>query len=343
MNDLEHLLRDHVAARTPGAPPPYDEVLRRHRRGRTRRATAIGAFATAAAVVVVVGVSATHGPDRPTTVALDPAPTPSRAPGTGAGPAGPDGMSPPPLELVLPDRTIALKASSACYGNGCFDGIASDPLPSVGQVAEVPMRFFHDGWNFQATFSEPGRCPRRVTVPVEKVGPQEWRLEPAGRPGPKEVSIFGRGPEGDLATSFAWDTPAAGTLPEPSASMGLVSADDGATVGYPLELSISDLAETPVAAGAEVTVTAADGASTTVTATREKGRCWAEGSVRFTGTQADADRVAALGPAPFTYDVRLELDGIHYDGVGMWPRDERRDEQPAVDLAFDPPLPAITG
>ena len=80
----------------------------------------------------------------------------------------------------------------------------------------------------------------------------------------------------------------------------------------------------------------------TVDAHRSPG-CFNAGEVHFTGPDAQGRAAAALGPAPFTYAVELTLDGKTYTGHGVWPRDERTDEAPYVDLTFEPPLPAYTG
>ena len=53
--------------------------------------------------------------------------------------------------------------------------------------------------------------------------------------------------------------------------------------------------------------------------------------------------MAALGPAPFTYDVTLTLDGVRHRANATWPDDHVADpfnDDPApVPLDFDPPLP----
>lgn len=64
-----------------------------------------------------------------------------------------------------------------------------------------------------------------------------------------------------------------------------------------------------------------------------------EGSLCIRAHEA-AQQAVRLGPSPFTYRVRLTLDGKRYVGMAVWPRDERSDEAPNTVLSFDPPLPA---
>nr|MBA3851451.1 hypothetical protein [Chloroflexota bacterium] len=50
---------------------------------------------------------------------------------------------------------------------------------------------------------------------------------------------------------------------------------------------------------------------------------------------------ADLGPAPFTYDVVVMLDGVRYAARAAWPADEIQGNEPSVALEFSPPLPAM--
>jgi hypothetical protein len=50
---------------------------------------------------------------------------------------------------------------------------------------------------------------------------------------------------------------------------------------------------------------------------------------------------AALGPAPFTYDVVVTFDGVEHRATATWPDDEIEDYAPSVSLEFVPPLPAL--
>lgn len=66
-----------------------------------------------------------------------------------------------------------------------------------------------------------------------------------------------------------------------------------------------------------------------------------EGSIYLTAPTEEGLAAAELGSAPFTYEVRLELDGITYIGTGVWPDGVDPACAPCVPLTFTPPLPAL--
>ena len=68
-----------------------------------------------------------------------------------------------------------------------------------------------------------------------------------------------------------------------------------------------------------------------------------EGQLVFRGDQGLGDQVVDLGPPPYLYSVELALDGGTYRGTGSWPEGQDNDDDPAVELAFDPPLPGRGG
>ncbi|CAB4725199.1 unannotated protein [freshwater metagenome] len=275
-----------------------------------------------------------------------PTPPDSVLPGSvlpGAGP--PAGrIGPPPVQLELADTTVELSAWTFCFDGVCADGIEPVDLEQVGSPESIVVRFPLPRWSFEATFeSDQGGCTRSVTVPVTRTGPDTLRVDSAGAAGPQIVTLFGRDPEGgDLVVSFAWDAPVAGDLPAPESYVAALSDAGDERHAYPLELSLSGLAATPKEVVASVTVTAADGSTTTIEPERTDAadRC---GSVYLTGTQADSDPLLALGPGPYDYRVDLAMDGMTYVGTAVWPRDERRDEAPLTDLSWSPALPAYQG
>lgn len=52
---------------------------------------------------------------------------------------------------------------------------------------------------------------------------------------------------------------------------------------------------------------------------------------------------AKLGPAPFTYDVVVSLDGVEHRAHALWPDDQITGNEPSAALTFSPPLPAWSG
>lgn len=375
MTDLSRKLTEHVADVTPDAAPSFNAVLSRSQRRRRRRQAGWAASSVAVVVVGAVGfggllsvsgqdqgTTSVSGQDQGTTTGPGPSDTRhSSHPSTQSTvPIPPDTKpnTPPPVQFLAGGKTVNIAPYSFCWfgpeGDGvrqsglCADGWLEDKdLVDVADRKAVDFWFAADGdWNFQATFSELGeKCPRRITVPVEKTGEGSFRVTPAGLAGDYRVDLFGRGRQGSVGAAFKWSTLTRGTMPQPDAYMGLVSGAGGDLQTYGLELSVSDLAATPQTATARVTVTASNGRSMSIDAHRKGSaqNCRDEGSVFFTGDRPQSQQFLALGPAPYTYDVALTLDGSTYAGQGVWPTDERKSERPYVTLTFDPPLPAFTG
>jgi hypothetical protein len=121
---------------------------------------------------------------------------------------------------------------------------------------------------------------------------------------------------------------------------------DGKLDSYGVELGIDDLAARRDDASARITVTAANGRSTTVPVALNDGDgeagagCYDAGSLSFRAPDEAGRAAAALGPAPFDYRVDLTLDGRKYVGTAVWPRDEDPDQAPGVPLTWSPELPA---
>jgi len=359
MNDFEDRLSAHVARSTPERVPPFADVLARRDRRRHRRRAALGGGTTVAAVAAVtigVGIAGDRqAPDRGG-ASGDPTSTPTAT--TRPEPTYELANEPSPVVVRLADRDVSLDPWTYCWSGpagtgGVASGVCSDGSPGkvfelddVGTPASVELWFGVDDWEFQATFAQVGvDCPRRFTVDAEPTGDHTFRLDPAGPAGRYQVDLFGRGNGGDVAASFVWTTPTDGPVEPPAASIALVTDADAELTSYGLELGVSGLGFQPRQASARVTATAANGRSMTLTPPRDDvrggdGDCYEQGSLFFRGDDAQARSVAELGPAPYTYDVVLTLDGRDYVGTAVWPRDEKADEAPYTTLTFDPPLPA---
>jgi hypothetical protein len=251
----------------------------------------------------------------------------------------------PPLTLDLDGERVDLDPWTTCYDKGCADGAPRPPYVDVGQRDAVPFSFPDAGWTFDATFrtGDYGDCPRAITVPVRKTGERTFEVTPAGPPGPWLVDVFGRGPGGDVITTFTWTTREAGALPAPPRGSAAVLADhDGVLDSYGVEIFVQDLGSQPRQASATVTVTSAGGRSVTLTP-RWSRECDSEGSLSFTASDDQGRRATRLGDGPFTYDVALTMDGRTYHGLGTWPDGETEDIAPHVPLTWAPPLPAYGG
>lgn len=307
--------------------------------GPTASPSAVPSPSTVAATTTPVEILPTHS------LAPSVSPEPSGSPGKQKGHGGkgkfhlPDG--PPPVTISTADTSFKLEAWTYCYGNACVDGRPPHDLPDVGTADRVEVEFPLEEWTFGATFVEVGvACPRRQWAALSTTGDGTHVLEPAGPAGAYDVTLAGRG-NGDLFVTFRWTTPHDGPMPVPEASLSVLADRDGEVDSYGVALSLSGLAETPRSATAEVTVTAANGRSLTFKPVRDKRRCVGEGALYWDGPDKAGEQAAELGPAPFTYEVVLVLDGVRYTGTATWPDDLIEGEEPYVSLVFTPPLPAL--
>jgi hypothetical protein len=291
-------------------------------------------------LVVLLSLAACGGatPDPPTGAPAGP--TSETAPSS-EGEEPLDLEAPPPVTVRALDREIALEAWTYCYGSVCADGAPPADPPDVGNPEEVVVEFPLPGWSFTASFQPAGeRCGRIQDVPLEPAGEGRFALRPAGRAGAYDVTLFGQG-NGDLFVTFRWTTPVDGVLPTPEARLAVLAGNDGTVDRYGVELELANLARTPRRASARITVRAANGEAVSFDATRARGRCWPEGTVYWDGPDDEGLAAAALGEAPFTYEVELVLDGERYVATATWPADEIAGNEPSVALHFTPSLPAL--
>ena len=238
--------------------------------------------------------------------------------------------------------------SDGTQSDYCADGVPDpvDELERVRGAGPLYVEFPVAGWEFSATATLAGKeeeCGRSQTEPLARIAPTVHELVPQGFAGTYIVDVYGSGQGGDVVSSFVWETTVDGVLPVPKANMGLLWFDDGRVTTYAAGMSISGLAITPDSASARVIVTAANGASTEVRYVEDRPEgCRSPGLVGLDVNRGDALRAAALGEAPFTYDVELTMDDTVYRATATWPRDEFVDHPGYVPLRFEPALPALT-
>lgn len=250
---------------------------------------------------------------------------------------------PPPVAVRFGDRSIELEPWTYCYGNGCSDGMPPTDPPDVGSPDEVVVEYPLTDWSFTASFrpadDECGRVQEGVAL--DRQGDGTHVLSPAGYADTYDVTLFGQG-NGDLFVSFRWTTPNDGPLPTPAARLAVLADHDGRVDSYGVELELTHLAATPAAAAATITVRAADGRALTFEATRAAVDCLPVGTVYWDGPDDQGLAAAALGEGPFTYEVSVVLDGVHYTARAAWPDDVIVGNEPSVALDFQPELPALT-
>lgn len=312
------------------------------------RASTIRTVLAAATVLLGAGCGgATQAPPTPAPTTVEPAREPSEPL---------PGSEPPPVVVRGAGDPLDLEPWTWCWsgraGGGCADGAPPQDPPDVGPAEQVTVSFPVPGWTFTATFRPVGQdCAREqrvdlVTASGDDRSASGGIVAPAGPAGTYDVDVSGRGSggSGDVITTFRWTTPVDGPPPVPEASIAVLDEGDGQVRGYGISLGVSGLAFAPREASARVTVTSSQGASLDLDPGAEIGSCSSEGSVWFSGTYEQAQQAAALGSAPFTYDVALALDGVEHRATATWPRDERSgpDESPDTPLRFVPPLPAVT-
>ena len=278
----------------------------------------------------------------------DPAPpTTLLSPSTTSVPEEPEPNPPfetaPAVVVRNGEVELALDPWTACWTVACYDGAPPHEPPDIGAGDEVVIEFPAEGWTFQAT-TRPAAddCGRRQTEDLMPVDSTRHRLTPIGPAGDHIVDVFGRGPEGDVIVTFAWTTTTDGPLPTPMATTSILADHDGAVDSYGVELSLWNLAHTPSEVAAEATVTAADGSSHSFEFTDQSNKC-PLGSLFLTAPVDEGLTAAQLGDGPFTYEIRMMMDGFEFTGTGVWPIGEDPECAPCVPLTFGPPLEALEG
>jgi hypothetical protein len=233
--------------------------------------------------------------------------------------------------------------------DGVFDPAS---FPDFGArshlVVTTPM-----GWAMTASFRLHGAtcAASQEVLPIE-IDPGVFRVDPAGHAGTYDVTLFAQGrngnqSNGDAAATIVWTTMTDGPLEAPTARAAVLADHDGTIDSYGVELTIANMATQPVSASATITVTSSEGKSINLdppAAGFGEAECpfGAVGTLYFRLDAATGQQAAALGTAPFTYDISLTLDGTTYTAHAIWPTNEMLDDAPNVELHFDPPLPSPT-
>ncbi len=255
----------------------------------------------------------------------------------------PETLDEPPTVRVAGDEAVLdLRPWTTCWRYYCADGAPLNPEEIAARDA-ILVEFPVAGWEFSATATNRSDdCGRNQTIQLEPVGPTVHRLTPIGRAGDYEITLTGRGPEGDLFVTFRWETFGDGELPVPEASMSVLADHDGKVDSYGVDATITGLANSPDEVDATVTVTSAEGATHSIVLNALPECTLGAGGIAFKAAISEGLTAASLGNPPFTYDLDLRLDGIAYRGRATWPDDVDPECRPCVPLEFTPPLPAMS-
>lgn len=294
--------------------------------------------ASVAVIVAAIAVAACGNDTEPDRTSV--------SPGGGESGRGVALQKPPPVVVHAGSDTIELEPWTYCWANGCADGAPPENPPDVASPSELIVEFPEPGWEFSADFkAADDPCARVQTASLESVSDTTHRLTPHGVAGTYDVTVFGRGDAGDLFVTVRWTTPIDGPMPEPDAYVGIIADNDGQVDSYGVEMSVTNLAESPESASVSIAVEAAGGDSVTIQPDRRStgyDDCSdIEGSLWWDAPEDIGDEAAALGEPPFTYVVTLTLDGVDYVATATWPDDVRPNWEPYVDLTFTPPLPSL--
>lgn len=252
-----------------------------------------------------------------------------------------DSPNPPPLRLTSGETTVIATQGSSCWGNMCADMGAprASDLPKIGPAATLNALFPLPG-NWGVSISEGtgfGGCGR-YPVRVEADGAGHLELTPSGPPGERVGEFFVHASSGDTSGWWRWTVPPRDGLPLAWVDLIQNSPSSGGMTDLTL---ILDDAAVDGEVSAQITVEAADGAVATFTMPEVDQHCPGDGFVELAiPTDTPEPKIDGLGPAPYGYEVSLDIDGNAYTGTGMWSGKGTQYGGDAL-LTFEPSLPAL--
>jgi hypothetical protein len=266
-------------------------------------------------------------------------------------PAKPSASSePPPVIVSYAGKQVSLRPVTYCWttqGAGsasaspCVHGAPPNPLPDLGVVAgELTVAFAVDGWTFQASSEDAQHdCAEAFPAAVRQVNGRTWHIGLAGPRGRYAVQLFGRGPQGDVAVSFAVQTSADRPSPAPVASLTTFYVHGGEPDATSFDLVATYLRITPKRPHARLTITSDDGRRSTynLTAVASENHGHDCGNVALSAAAPRGRVLEETGRPPYALLVDLDLDGRHYTTTVTWPDDVDKSE--SIPLHFNPPLP----
>jgi hypothetical protein len=266
-------------------------------------------------------------------------PTPVETIGSATVDAGP-----PPFLVRFDDTELRVAPTTWSLDGNADTGAVSD-APSVGDPDVLYVFVPVSGWStvsaVQYTGSDAFSCDGLAyDAAVEDLGGGWAAVRPTGPSGQYTLELFsasgpGSGmfsPIGEMYGHLRWNVSSGIPVPPATASVSLVADSAGTIEAWDLIVEIVNLDPPTTDISAEVTVTSAEGNSL-VLRPEPTDLCVGQAvnlNLPFTETQ----EVLALGGAPFTYDVRLTIDGVTYNGSATYTTGTN-----SVPLVFDTPLP----
>ena len=267
-----------------------------------------------------------------------------------APPIEPNGGSkPPPVIVSYAGKQLSLHPVTYCWtvegatsavNGACVDGAPLSPPPDLGAVAgEITATFGVDGWAFEASSQDARHeCPEAFPAVVRQVSGRAWHIALAGPRGRYAVQLFGRGPQGNVAVSFAVQTSVNARSPEPVASLTTFYLHDSKPDATSFDLVATYLGVTPTRSRARLTVTSNDGRRTTYNLTASANdHASGCGNVALSAAAPKGRVLEEIGRPPYALLVALDLDGRRYTTTATWPADVDKSE--SIPLRFNPPLP----
>jgi len=232
---------------------------------------------------------------------------------------GPSLAGGPPDLVVSGDsgESVTLRAISFCWsedGAGlCADGIPQEPYPVLVADRSFSWQWPFEGWTWSVTSAtERGFCSE--SQELLGVSTAESVELAAGA----QVSIFGRGPQGDVWFVFASElTDAVERQPLQASLAWLRTSDDNHQPGSFL-VTIANIGKEPESIEVVVLVESTDGRAEVPVAAEWSSECWSGGVSAFGRSVATIDGFTP----PYTLTVTIDLDGrdLVSDPV-VWPDD----------------------
>lgn len=225
--------------------------------------------------------------------------------------------------------------------SGCADGFPQEPYPFAGDFAE-PLRFSFPipGWEFTASMTAADNSSGGP-APVTQLSDGLYEIGIVGQPGPASVFLSGSGEGGSISIVFSIELQTAGPEPLPAVDFAGFYGVPVGTTGLALSIVYLAADNNP---SALVRVTAANGATGMVALGDHQDGPDPEGNgvVSLHASQVEAQQLIDLGPAPYDFEIELEIDGTTHTARFSYPED-LDPETSSFHPDFSPPLPARVG